>query len=439
MLVVGHKARLNARQNALLRRIADGAEPVTAREHTLAVTVYALRSRGLVTTPRVQGVWVAVITDAGRFYLEHDAYPLSPARSRRPQPGAVSGKASKPALDPVGLVARVQAAGGTLIIENPSAAKCAAWRASIQTAICAGHRLHYTGRLRGDLVITIEPRTAAGPTRNGAQRVRAVRRAPVGPLPRTKPHPLIVELRALLIATHAGVPGADRLDPRLPAVSRAALPRALRILQLLFTQAEQRGHTVRAVNRTDRRRTQGFDLIVHGHAYPITITEYHDVLMVKLDGLFGGRRAWGDGVRVGLEHKIGDILASLEERAQQAEQRRHAREHAAREHAKAQEAEYARHYAAYARDYATGILREQVAAWRLADDIRALCAQIREHIACGTAPAANHEWITWAHVHADLIDPATGPMTIPQIPPPTPAQLARYLDQQSTPAPEAHT
>lgn len=436
--MVERRTKPNARQVALLQRITDGAEPVMSGESALALSVYALRSRGLVTTSWADGGWVAAVTDAGRFYLKHDAYPATPEQPGQLRAGITTSKATKPTLDAADLVARVQAAGGTLTIENPGAAQRAAWRSTIQTAIRAGQRLHYTGRLRGDLVIMIEPRPTPEPTQKAVRQVCAVRKAPVGALPRGKAHPLVAELRALLTTTNTQVEGVAGPDARLPFVSRAALPRALRVLQLLFTQAEQRGHMVRAVNRSDRRRAHGFHLIVYGHEYPITVTEYHGVLMLKLDGLFGGRRAWGDGVRVRLERKIADVLASLEERAEQAEQRRRAREHAAREHAKIREAENARHYAAFAYDYTTGVLREQTEAWRLADEIRAMCAQIGEHIAHGTAPAANHAWLVWAQAHADLLDPTTRTLTIPQIPTPKPADLARYRDQQSTPAPEAH-
>ena len=57
---------LNDRQLAVLRRIGAGAEPVTSAEPTLAITVYALLARGLVTTPRRQGVWQAELTEAGQ-------------------------------------------------------------------------------------------------------------------------------------------------------------------------------------------------------------------------------------------------------------------------------------------------------------------------------------------------------------------------------------
>jgi hypothetical protein len=66
---------VNARQLALLRRIADGVEPVTSHEYHVATTVYALRNRGLVATTRTGGgAWTASITEEGRHYLAHGHY-----------------------------------------------------------------------------------------------------------------------------------------------------------------------------------------------------------------------------------------------------------------------------------------------------------------------------------------------------------------------------
>lgn len=57
--------KLNERQLAVLRRIAAADNPGTSAEYELARTVYALRSRRLVDTPRRDGVWAVVVTDAG--------------------------------------------------------------------------------------------------------------------------------------------------------------------------------------------------------------------------------------------------------------------------------------------------------------------------------------------------------------------------------------
>lgn len=92
--------KLLSHQVELLRRIAAGGDPVTSRESALAVSVYALRTRRLVRTPRSDGVWTAVLTDAGRFYFEHGCYQRdagaavgqqAPAVARTPRRQACGG------------------------------------------------------------------------------------------------------------------------------------------------------------------------------------------------------------------------------------------------------------------------------------------------------------------------------------------------------------
>lgn len=96
--------KLNERQLTLLRRINDGTESVTSHESSLAKTTYALRDRGLVETPRVDGVWTARITPAGRFYLEHGRRPdrqtARPTTTRRRR-HATTPTVEKPAPQPV--------------------------------------------------------------------------------------------------------------------------------------------------------------------------------------------------------------------------------------------------------------------------------------------------------------------------------------------------
>lgn len=52
-------AQLTDHQLAVLQRVGDPDDHVTARDSALVTTVYALRNRGLVVTPRVDGRWRA--------------------------------------------------------------------------------------------------------------------------------------------------------------------------------------------------------------------------------------------------------------------------------------------------------------------------------------------------------------------------------------------
>jgi hypothetical protein len=59
-------ASLKERQLSVLRRIGDDGDSVSARNCELANTVYALRNRGLVATPRREGIWRADVQPDAR-------------------------------------------------------------------------------------------------------------------------------------------------------------------------------------------------------------------------------------------------------------------------------------------------------------------------------------------------------------------------------------
>jgi len=124
---VSHLPRLKAHQLVLLRRVADG-QPVTSAESTLVTSAYALRNRNSVTTPRSKGVWTAVITDAGRYYLQHAATQLPdrwrPFPAIQPSPSATEHGpgTSTAAVDGEWLLARLMAEDSPVTIPDPSPA-----------------------------------------------------------------------------------------------------------------------------------------------------------------------------------------------------------------------------------------------------------------------------------------------------------------------------
>ena len=413
---------LNSRQVAVLQRIVHGGEPVTSRESALAPSVYALRRRGLVKTMWADGMWVAQPTSAGRLSCEQLAFEPAISPSANTPESASRAPRNVAAVSPAAaLVARVRAAGGSLVFADPDADTRATLRGLIHTALQAGHRLHFTGRLYGDVVIALDTRPPTEPDATVDQCVSA----PAGRSKTRRTHPIVSQLRALSATAGCGCPP----DPRLPSVPSRALPRALRVLNVLLIQAEARGHTIRAPSPVDRPHTVG--IVVLGHEYRVLLVEHGGILTLKLDGVYSGRRVWVDGKRTRLEQRLTDVFTCLEERAAQAERRRQEREQLAREAELARQTEIARYRAAYARDYAVGVLREHAAAWHLAEQIRALCAHVR-----GTAHEADQvdtaRWITWALGHADHIDPTRQALAIPEIPEPSADELDRYRDTPIT-------
>ena len=145
--------KLNERQLNALRRICHGQTPVTSADSSLAVTVYALRNRGLVTTTWADGRWSAAPTEAGRQHLaETDSEPAPRLNASAPSTGTEAAV----------LITKIQQAGGTLHITSPTPDERARFRRALHAAradhlIPDGHHLQYTGRDKGDLTITLRP------------------------------------------------------------------------------------------------------------------------------------------------------------------------------------------------------------------------------------------------------------------------------------------
>jgi len=250
--------KLNDRQLELLRRIGDDVDPVTAKTPGLARTVYALRDRGLVTTPRRYGVWRAEITEAGLYYLAHGVHPLHPTRGkprrRRPARPANADQRVDPdaAARARELIERLRAEG-TVEIENPDAETRAAHRRAIHAAkvlglVPDGYHLLHTGRNRGDLIMRLADNV--NPDETEWNRIRLSARDEL-----SDPAALVE-----FLATHPGLVG----------VSDAAMPQALRLVHALAEEAQGQGHKI-AISK--KRKNRGLYAKVGKRHFPIAIQE----------------------------------------------------------------------------------------------------------------------------------------------------------------------
>ncbi|MDQ1710829.1 MAG: hypothetical protein QOE45_279 [Frankiaceae bacterium] len=437
--------RINERQRALLERIADGREPVTSSEHWLATTVYALRGRKLVRTVRTAGGWSAEITEEGRYYLAHG----------HPMPQGSAGRVSKvtgrttatrvgpaPALriEPTDLVKRLVDAAGTLVIKDPDAPTRSAWRSAIHRAVDAGlvpqgQVLRHAGRDHGDLTILL---VASEDTET------ALTFTPILVSDRlVRPHPAVVSLRD----------APDRLR-----VSRAERSRALRLLDALFKEAERRGHV--ATPLTDRGDAVA-TVAVDGHAYPVQIRELatrtphvpttqelaqkqrspwmriaeydylpNGELQISLDSSGRGRpTAWADRQRWRLDDRLAHVLAEIEARAVDDEERRLDRQRQEDERRKRHREAIRRAYARLIEHNRASALRAQVDAWSDVSNIRDYCAAIRAtHHDSASRTSSEESWLIWAEAYADGIDPLRRSVTGPDDPPPDAQALRPFLD-----------
>jgi hypothetical protein len=458
---MGRWPPLNDRQLAVLRRIADPDDAVSSGEFTLAQSVYALRARKLVDTIRVRGHgWVAEVTDAGRYYLQHGAYPpVLPAKtganSGVDRPPSTAPPGSAPAIKAEDLVGQLEAAGGRLVVTDPDEPERAAWRRAVHAAkraglIRPGSRLRHSGRDRGDLVIELLDQTTTAPPTQAAARPRL-------PVPPTleAPHPLVAQLQQ---------------RPDLLAVSDDSRPRALRITQALVIEAERRGYDV----GLNDEGAPGFWIVVRQWTARLVLSEEWDTvdelptgeeaqaaakydwqrirpqrrtlpsgrLVVELPEEWGYRgrpRRWADRKRWRLDDKLIDVLAEIEARAELAEQRRLAAEHAATTRRQQWDKAMAEARQQLLADRRTKELLAQVKRWERAQRIRTYCDAL-EHTLPLNDPTTEGTlaWVRWARDHADSLDPLhrTPPPAAPDGKAIKPEDLRPYLGRWSPHGPD---
>ena len=423
-------AALNARQLAVLRRVADAGDEVGSKTPELATTVYALRNRGLVTTLRRDGAWQAKVTDAGRFYLEHGHHP------DRPEPSSVAKAPAEPG--PVKdfaaeLIAELRANDGTIHIEEPDDRTRADYRKAINAAkrrgmVPDGKQLLHTGRDIGPLIVKL---------------------ADEGPEAATDWNRIRLRVRDE-IAGEALLELLVREQPFLK-VSEGARGRAIALIRSLEQKAQRRGHTV----ATSRKSRQLY-LRVREHSFSLKIVEEVDEVPRRLsaddprvrraydwqrikppeyDAVPSGRlrlelsagapdaRMWTDEGRSKIEAKLAEVIDEAERQAHRADEiaqeRRlqHERwlveqERLRLEREREEAATRARWESAMeaARGLAIEEIRQKVfedalIEWSIAGQIRDFCSALeRSSTAAGMAGAAN-QWIEWALSRADRLDP----------------------------------
>lgn len=262
------------------------------------------------------------------------------------------------------------------------------------------------------------------------------------PIPQrlTRPHPLVVRLREVSTPHRRSSdpiePGygyrsgyrADKPRETLRAldVSRSTLQRALRVIQALIDESGRRGYEIRESKPSPSRVTE-IEIVIQDHGFALTISEKAGKLRLWLPHAYGGRRQWNDGSRGLIDSKLGDMLASLEERARELDERQRAREEdeRRREEARQRAIEHARER--YAEAFRVDVLKRQVEAARFASDIRSYCKELRALIAADSAPSGALEWIDWAEDHARAIDPLLQVPTMPDVPEPGPGDLRPFL------------
>lgn len=464
---------LNERQLAVLKRVDEPAEPVTSKESNLARTVYALRDRGLVETPRRDGRWVAEITDAGRFYLANGYHPGRPDQESSTAHDGTSSLAEIPSgqrkRQPPHATARIaagrRAAAVSLIkeleakpvkhLEDLDDSELADWRKVIDYAkrnklVPGGMRIEKTGGHAGDLTIRLLHGTHAN-TSFGVDDMPVV----AMPTELRGLHPVIKTLRD------------DQGRLVMPAAVRR---RALLFLHGLTKEAVSRGHRVRTHPVDERyhrtyyghgrqegprysRRDGQVDISVDGFEYTITIEQERpnsevqdrvELLVVKLGhpGLHRPHRQyeWNDRKRSTIDDAIAQVLRELETRAIEDKQHRIDEERAKAERKvqwraamdRARRLAIQAHYAEH--------LEEQAKVLRRVTKLREYCEALEQRIAGADAsdkrlPGAE-EWLMWVRGYLEVSDPLKELPVMPEAPDPELQDLKPFLGKWSPYGPE---
>jgi hypothetical protein len=401
---------LSVRQVEVLQWISQGCPDGVWPDFTYKTTTYALAARNLVKVDRRHGSWSAVLTDAGRFYLDNGDYPSEQ-----------TGIGSRPATDTAAaiealatdILAALDKDGYTLTVQSPSARERARYRRAIHHIITNGlipdgFQLRHTGRDHGELTIRLTPESEV------PQRL-----APA------------VEVPASGVAVSAET--RDLLANRRIALSDTAKERALRIVQAISTECVARGWRLGA----DPRDERAFQVTTPEGTFELNLTEelvarempdeealgaakypWQRVplhmrkvgsgrLSLRL-GRYYRYRTWSDRSRWTLEDKLGAAFAEMQSRVDEAAAERRRKEDDLLHRQQAWDTAIQQAKAAYVVDLNRHRVRDQAARHDEAQSLRnyaaALSALAHSHADSADAPSLL-EWARAANDEADRIDP----------------------------------
>lgn len=461
---------LNAAQVAVLEWVSQGcpAGVFSGFEHRISAA--ALRSRGLVRTTGRGASWQAEITPAGKAVLaqQHDDV------EERERPAAAGSSAAVPPEKSEGLphhsvmhedvkaapnrplskteqlVADLVAAGGVLRVPYWRNEGEPDYQQRVRSAqrfgkVPAGKRLS-TDLVKGELEIRLEDAPAG----------TNLELAPV-PVPARagRLHPVAVRFREL----------TERHE-----VSRALLPRCVRIVHGLVTEAERRGYKAAIAGTRDPGRgrddwSPGHDghltITIRDHRYRLRVAEekvklrgpverhakylaslpyaYHGSRTGRYDADGTGRltisvesgysregrpASWADRKSWTLEEKLPDLLRELEVRAAEDDERQLKEQQAADERQRRWELAMERARELFIEAHRADSLRAQVASWQ---EAKAVAEYVTALEATHGESPETREWIDWIHSYMERIDPLRSPPGLPEQVEISPEDLKPFL------------
>jgi hypothetical protein len=384
---------------------------------------------------------------------------LGPRRNTRRSKMQENGSASLPPASAADLLKLLQEADGRLQLDDPPKRIRAAWRRAVYALINGeelppGMCIRHSGRDQGDLIIRLVPIEEAPP---------APPRPETIPIPETLRgcHPIIRATR------EAGAKDRSGIDNRSSAglvhlrIQKSNLGRALLIVQGLINEAERRGYSIRAGQKS-RECAGGLEIVINGHGFEVTIKEeqrqVEHVLTANQErdkdrGYYYGPRfdyEWTgslqlrgghdtyhaplatDRKRWRLEERLPQALAKLEGMAAAAEERRQAHERHQAQEQEAWEAAMARAKVRFVEHFRSECLDGQIQAWQKAADIREFLEAARM-----AAKQDDQSWLSWIDAYASTLDPLGSPLDPGPAPEPDLKDLEPFLNGHSAYGPRS--
>lgn len=246
-----------------------------------------------------------------------------------------------------------------------------------------------------------------------------------------KPHPEVARAAGILRRANKN----DRLllvnwqTPHLDIkVTKASLPRALRIMDTVLKECQKRGYTVAIIKDTPHRTM----LTVIDQEVKLSLEEkvratkheptrqwdwqrwdYHPTgqLQLKIDSVFlsGVRRTWADGKTQRVEDVLNDFMAGLVRAAEVLRKDAEEREERRRQHELEWQRELEERRKRELEKKRAAELERQVDAWIKAKRMRAYVSALAKvesiQLPIDLDITLLSEWIEWARGYADQVDP----------------------------------
>jgi hypothetical protein len=401
---MAHPDTLTDQQLAILRWIADGCLPgVVDNEQNARISAAALRRRSLVTTRRRGSSWSAQITEAGRAYLQRAAGDDPP----KPRQANVSVTQQ--------LVDDVIAAGGSLLVPRP-------------TGYIRRGEVDYRRRAEFAQAYGKVPAGKALRVSVASDTELAIELVDADELVSEPPAPVPVSAK---VARYHPVARRLRDDDERHEVSRGLLPRALRVAQALVEEAERRGYTASAVDTPITYNQGGWTGPKHGHLAiaigsdieairfheeglpsrlwwarqhrqwtssgwrlpPVSDYEQHASgrLCLSLVGYGGRGRAsgWADRRKNLVEDRLPQLLAEIELRSSEAQERRDEAARAEQDRQRQWEAAMVHARERYHEHLRAEAVADQVQRWQHVTNIREFCDALQQR----HGAAADQDWL----------------------------------------------